>query len=422
MEANGILKIEKRPMPCWLICWIVALPFLWGTLFNVFYLPAIIKYTADLAWVGLVCFMAFKRKIIVEKKIYPLVITVVIFFAYCLITYLVNYQSIIYFLWGMRNNFRFYVLFFAAVSFLREEDANSSYKLFDIIFWINIVSILIQYFVFHYEQDFLGGVFGVESGVNASTVIFFTIIISRSLILYMEKKEKFYLCALKCIAALFVAALAEIKFFFVFFIIILVMSALLTAFSWRKLIIFIVGAVFVAITSALLVTLFDFKDFLSLENIWKLATQEHYSSTQTVNRLSAIPTLARTVVPDFADRLFGFGLGNCDTSSFAICNTPFYQAYGYLRYTFFSAAFLFLEVGYVGIAMYITFFILCLVLTLKRIREGLCNPLHAKIAVIMAALAMILVFYNSSLRAEAGYMVFFVLALPFLDVKRMSEI
>lgn len=403
-------------MPCWLIFWIVALPLAWGTVFQFLSLPAAVKYTADLAWIALLCFMVLKRNIEVGKKIYPLVLLITAFFLYSLVMYLLNYQSIFYFLWGTRNNFRFYIFFFAIVLFLTERDANRIFQILDILFWVNVPVTLIQYFVFHYEQDYLGGIFGVESGANSFTIIFFTIVISRSLLKYMEQEESLLLCASKCIAVLFIAALAELRFYFAFFIIILIMAALLTTFSWRKLLIFMTSAVIVAVTSTLLVALFNFEGFLSLESIWEAATQEHYSSAQTVNRLSAIPTLAQTIVPNFKDRLLGFGLGNCDTSAFAICNTPFYQTYGYLRYNYFSAAFLFLEVGFVGILLYVAFFGFCFFMIRKRIKEGLCNTLHGRIALIMTVLSIILVVYNASLRMEAGYMVYFILALPFLDV------
>ncbi len=414
MDIKGILKIEKRPMPCWLIFWIFALPLAWGTIFHFLSLPAAIKYTADVAWIGLLCFMVLKRNIDVAKKIYPLVLLAVTFFLYCLVMYIVNYQSIVYFLWGMRNNFRFYVFFFAVVLYFRERDASRSFQILDILFWINVPVTLIQYFAFGYKQDFLGGIFGVETGANASTIIFFTIVLSRSLLKCMEQKEKLLLCASKCFVALFISALAELKFFFVFFIAILILSAFMTTFSRIKLLIFIVCAVLVIFASTLLVNLFDFEGFLSFENIWKSATQEHYSSEQTVNRLSAIQTLAKTLVTSFNDRLLGLGLGNCDTSTFAICNTPFYQTYGYFRYTYFSVAFLFLEVGYLGLLMYVAFFAFCFFMIRKRIKLGLCKKLYGNIAIIMAVLAIVLVVYNASLRAEAGYMVYFILALPFI--------
>ncbi|MBR3988862.1 MAG: hypothetical protein IKK10_06110 [Clostridia bacterium] len=291
----------------------------------------------------------------------------------------------------------------------------------DILFWVNVPVTLIQYFVFHYQQDYLGGIFGIESGANASSIIFFTIVLSHSIIKYMNRQESFWLCGLKCVVTLIFSALAELKFFFFFFIIIMIMAAFLTAFSWRKLLIFLVCAFVIFLTSTLLVTLFEnFEGFFSLKNIWELATQKHYSTDETVNRLSAIPTLSEMLVPKFSDRLFGFGLGNCDTSSFKICNTPFYQAYGHLRYTFFSAAFLFLEVGYIGLLFYIAFFVLCFFMIRKRMKNGLCNDLYGSVALIMAVLSIVLVVYNSSLRAEAGYMVYFVLALPFVDAEPLT--
>ncbi len=421
MDTKGILRIEKRPLAFWLIVWIIALPLCWGTVFNLLSLPTIIKYTADVSWIGLLCFMVYRKAIMVDKKVFPLVLLVVSFLLYCSLMYIFNFQSVIYFLWGLRNNFRFYVLFFAVVSYFREDDGENFFRILDILFWINALVILIQYFVLNYAQDLLGGIFGVDSGVNASTIIFFAIVVGRSVLKYMDKKENFFLCAFKCTVSLFIAALAEIKFYFLFFIIILIMAAFLTSFSWRKLLIFIVCAVVVAVASTLLVTLFGFDDFLSFKNIWESATQKHYSSSQTVNRLSAIPTLAEMVVPKFKDRLLGFGLGNCDTSSFEICNTPFYQTYGHLRYNFFSAAFLFLEVGYLGIVIYVAFFVLCFCLIRKRTKEGLCNNLHGQIGLIVSVLAIILVVYNSSLRAEIGYMVYFVLALPFLTKQSLNK-
>lgn len=404
-----------------MVIYILALPLFWGTLFDLLSLPSVLKYTADVAWVGLLGFMAFKRNITIPGRVYPLVILATVFFLYSLFLYLLNYQSIIYFLWGMRNNFRYYVYFFAIILYFGWDDAENSFKIFDILFWINFPVTLFQYFVLGYKQDFLGGIFGVQIGANAFTIIFFSIVLSRSLMKYMEQKERFILCASKCTVALFIAALAELKFFFVFFVVILVMSTVFTSFSWRKFVIFIVCATLVYLTSILLETLFEFEDFMSIEYIWESATREHYSSDKTVNRLSAIPTLAEKLVPDFEDRLFGLGLGNCDTSSFEICNTPFYQAYGHLRYMFFSAAFLFLEVGYIGLLLYVAFFVMCFILIRKRINLGVCDKLHGRVALILAVLSVILVVYNSSLRAEAGYMVFFVLALPFIPYDTESN-
>lgn len=413
------LKLKKRSVPEWLTLWILALPLLWGLFFDLLKLPYFIKYTSDVAWVILLGIMIFRRRINVQKLTLPFLLTVFTFLIYTFVVYIINYQSVFYFLWGLRNNFRYYVFFFALIYFLNEEDINGVFKVLDFLFWVNAAVALIQYFGFGYKQDSLGGIFGVTSGCNAYTIIFFTIIISKSFLKFFTNEEKTIVCYLKCIVALIIAALAELKVFFIIFVLILFICAFFTKFTWKKVVMILTVPVFVLLGIFLLTALFGFEDFIEFEKLWELATQEHYSSDKTVNRLSAIPTLAKKILTNFTDRLFGLGLGNCDTSAFPICNTPFYETYGHLRYTYFSCAFLFLEVGYMGIIMYVAFIVMCFIFALKRLKSNEGNKLFCQMAMVMSVLCVILVFYNSSLRAEAGYIAYFILALPFINKKKI---
>ncbi len=418
MNKSFCLKIEKRSFPEWLTLWIIFLPFIWGTIFDLLHFPSAFKYSADVAWVLLLVLMTLHRKIMIHKTTYPILIVVLSFLVYCIIVHIFHFQSPFYLLWGFRNNFRFYVFFFAVAKFLKQSDAEKVLKFLNGLFWVNAVVVLIQYFLLGYKQDFLGGVFGVQSGSNASTIIFLTIVLSYSFIRYFNGIESTLLCYTKSIIALIISTLAELKVFFVIFVMIVFLCAVMAKFTWKKVLILLLAPILVVIFSQILTMLFGFEDFLKLEKLWQLATQEHYSSEKTVNRLSAIPTLAKSIVVNFEDRLFGLGLGNCDTSAFAICNTPFYQTYGFLRYTFFSGAFLFLEVGYIGLLLFVAILFLCFYLTVKRMRSGEGDKLFCQLAIVMSALAVILIFYNASLRAESGYMVYFILALPFLANKR----
>jgi hypothetical protein len=45
------------------------------------------------------------------------------------------------------------------------------------------------------------------------------------------------------------------------------------------------------------------------------------------------------------------------------------------------------------------------------------NPIYSQLAKIMAVMSLIMIFYNSALRTEAGYIMYFVLALPFIRRK-----
>ncbi len=409
------IYIKKRTFPEWLTVLIVLLPFFIEFLLSAIGLPGAIKYSADVALVTLLFLLFFKRSIVLHRKLVPFLLFTVIFFIYTFILYMLNFQSPFYYLWGLRNNFRYYIFFFALVTFFKEDDIDTLFKLLDVLFWINAAITLVQYFFFNYKQDHLGGIFGIETGSNSYTIIFFVIITSKSLLSYMSSKESAAKCFSKCITTLVIAALAELKVYYVLFLLILGFSALLTSFSWKKFIAILVCVIAAIFGSILLTVLFDFDNVLSINYIWDLATQENYSAEGTVNRLSAIPTLAKNVVTDFENRLFGLGLGNCDTSAFAICNTPFYKTYGDMRYSWFSCAFLFLETGYVGVLIYLSFFVMCYILSRKQIELNHTRPLLCQMSMIMSIICVILLFYNSSLRAEAGYMAYLVLALPFVS-------
>lgn len=413
-QERIILKVRKRTVFEWATLWIILLPLFLGVAFDALHLPRVITYTADLAWLILAFAMFFRKSTTVKKMLLPLMAVVLGFFVYTLVIYLFRFQSPLYYLWGARNNFRYYIFFFAVVFFITQEDVKTIFRFLDVLFWINAVVILIQYFAFGYEQDYLGGIFGVSKGCNAYTIIFLCIIIGASLLRYMDKQESTWLCFSKCAVSLLISVIAELKVFFVFFLIILAVASVLSRFSWRKVMLIAVCAILLFIGVSLLVQVFKWDEFSSLEGIWKLATQENYSSAQTVNRLSAIPTLARTILNRLDERILGLGLGNCDASTFDFLNTPFHQRYSYLRYTWFSCARLFLEVGYIGLAFYIGFFVLCIFLIWRYLKRGVGNKFNHKLGIIMAVLCIILMFYNSSLHTESGYMAYFVLALPFL--------
>ena len=251
---------------------------------------------------------------------------------------------------------------------------------------------------------------------NGYTLVFFCIVIGKSLLQAFEGQERYVTCFLKCITSLVVAAMAEMKFYYVAFILLLMMAAGLTRFSRGKVLLIVGAIVGIILGSSLLTFWFDgFKGFLSWEMLWKLATKDNYSSADDLNRLSAIFTLMNKYITNVPQQIFGMGLGNCDMSDIPIFNSAFYQQYSYLHYTWFSSAMLFLETGFVGLAIYLGFFVLCVVYSVKQVRRKTGNKMLCQLAIIMGIMCVGITFYGASLRTEAGYMAYFVLALPFLE-------
>ena len=419
---RGKLHIEKRTFPEWMVFVIFIFPFAYGFLTQFLPLPRAIRFVLD----GIIAFLCIgfliRDRFTIKRNVLPSFVLIVLFFTYTLVVYAMNFQSPFYYIWGVRNLFRFYAAFFIFVSFLDEDYANVLLKWFDVLFFLNAIVSVFQFFILGVRQDFLGGLFGASGGTNGYTLIFFTIVISKSLLSTFNGTENVVLCICKCIVSLLIAAMAEMKFYFFVFILILALTSVFTQLTKRKLIIIIGASLAVVVGSSLMTYIFDsFESFFTWESFIHYATKEHYSSQKDLNRLSAIPTLMEHYVTEPARQIFGFGLGNCDTSQISIFNSAFYRQYSYLNYTWLTSAMLFLETGFVGLIFYALFFVICIVYCIRNLKRNAGNRLFCQMGIIMSIFSLILMFYNSSLRIEAAYMVYFVLALPFLPSTRAGN-
>ena len=422
---SGNLYIKKRTFPEWLMFLIFFTPFTLAFFTELIGGMGFVKFIIDVSLIVALAILITKSisqskgLYAVSRDVLPFLILVCVFLVYTFIVYLCNYESPFYYLWGVRNNFRFYLAFFVFIAFLCEEEVLRFFEILDFLFWVHVVICFIQFFFFDIEQDYLGGIFGAQKGCNGYLIVFMSVIVTRSILRFMNGTENTFNCFMKCGASLLVAALAELKFYFFLFIFILVLSAIFTSFSFRKVIIIVAGSIFLMIAYTILVAFFDmFDGFLSFEYLWNSITRTNYASKDDMGRLTAIPTISRLFLTTPAQQLFGMGLGNCDTSTIEIFNTEFYVNYVDLHYSVFSISFLFLETGAFGLIMYTLFFILCFAFTFKKFKKNMGNRFFNQMAMIISILSVIMMVYNSSLRTEAGYMYFFILALPFIESGR----
>lgn len=424
MKKNVRIKLRRKTQAQTLIGIILILPFLFFLLMDLLHFPSGVKYICDVAWLGLLLLLMVQRKR-GTASLRRCIVVVLGFLMITLVIYLTKMQSPLYYLWGVRNNFRFYVAFVACAYFLQEEDIRKYLDMFDWVFWINALVCLVQYTLMGKRQDYLGGIFGVERGCNAYTNIFFVIVITKSLLFYLSKRETASQCGAKCVAALIIAAWAELKFFFVELIVILVAAVLLTDFTWKKVMVTVGGAAGILLSAALLGKLFpEFQGFLSLEAMLSYATNtKGYTGRGDLNRLTVIPQISERFLTTPLSRLVGLGLGNCDVSSFSFLTTPFYTRYSYLRYSWFSTAFLFLEMGYLGLVFFFGFFVVVYFEARKQAKASTNTDsvLYCQMAMIVAVCAAMIGVYNSSLRTEAGYMAYFVLSFPYIVGNRRHQ-
>ncbi len=421
VRLNNIY-IKKRPLPVVLTFLIFFLPFLLSFLQDVLMLPNAVKYLIDVSVLLTFFFILFSKKIfILNKLLIPFAFIVIGFFLLTAIVYLFNFQSPFYYLWGLRNNFRFYIAFFAYIFFFDEADTNSCFKAMDFLFWVNAAVSLYQFFALGYKQDFLGGIFGVEKGCNSYSLVFFSIVIAKSVLSLFSDRESIFLCILKCATALLISALAELKLFFIIFVIIVFFSVFFTKFTWKNLILCLFSIFLVGFASIILSQIFGEHNRLSIDRIIELITATNYSSANDLGRFTAISTISETILTNPISKIFGLGLGNCDTSAFAICNSKFFIEHEYLNYNWFSSAFMFLENGYLGFMIYLSFFFTTFFSAFFMRKKPSANKLYCQLSMIISVLSVILVFYNSSLRTEVAYIVYFALALPFIGCNRFQS-
>ena len=410
------IKYKKRSQNERLLEFILFFPFLFAIFEQLFHIPNLQRYLIDICWVILFFRMFLSKNCNIGNQSKFLKKWIICFLIFTAVIYLFQYQSILYYIWGVRNNFRFYIFFFGCIAYLKIENVDSYLELFDKIFYINVIISLFQYFILGIRQDFLGGIFGVEAGCNGYLNIFQVIIISKSIIYYLNKKETLAKCITKCSMALVISAFAELKFFFVEFIIIVILAILVTKFTWRKIAIIIVTIIGVSLGISLLIHIFpNFKEVMSIQGLLESASSDKgYTASGDMNRLTFIQVSNKLFLKSYIIRIFGLGLGNCDHSTFDFLSTPFYKAYNLLHYDWLSTAYIYLEMGIIGLIFFLGFFVIIYLVIASRIKENSINIEYAQLAQIISVMCIIIAIYNSTLRTEAAYMLYFILAIPFL--------
>lgn len=384
-------------------------------------IPDAIKFLCDVFLVLLLLKLFSQRFTKIDNYSMPFVVIVGLFFFITLVGYLFNYQSVFYYLWGLRNNIRMFVAFFAFAYLADWEDAKGWIKALDVLFVINFAVVILQYFS-GYGQDYIGGIFGTSKGCNGSLLIFLCIVFAKTILSFMRGEEKMSKCIFVSVASLLVSTLSELKMFFILFILILFMASFMTAHSIKKTLFFAFGAVLVVLFGTLLTVLYkDFTDFLSFDSLTKALTDTGYATDEDIGRFTALPVISQRFLPGFFRKLFGLGLGNCDSSSLSMFNTPFFESHQTVHYSYFSYAFLFLETGFVGLALYASFFVASFFVSRKLKKLEMADEFACQMSIILSMISLILLVYNSSLRMEIGFMLFFVLALPIISANEQRE-
>ncbi|KGR73996.1 hypothetical protein [Ureibacillus sinduriensis] len=369
-----------------------------------------------------------------NKFIYHLIFLLMLF---TVIGYLFNLYSPLLYLWGLRNTFRFFVFFLCCTVLLEKKDIKKIIAILMKLLPLNVILCTYQYFTLRnsggyvslYLGDFIGGMFGPMQGSNVAMNVYLSILLIMLLAAFIEKKVSFAKFGLYTSMCFYIAILAEMKIVFFDFLIILIMIMLISRISFKKIASFLLGIV-VLLGVLNIWTNFNPESSAYLTNwdsIIEYTGKTSYAGTSSLNRLTAIPMISTIFFQNnVGGNLVGIGLGNADTSNIAAFNSLTYATYGdILKYTYFQQAILYLETGWIGLLLYLCFFIVIFFSTFLNSKIRWANNeeyIYILLARVFSILAIVMVFYNQSFRLESsGYLAFLILAIPFIWRNRHQE-
>ena len=270
------------------------------------------RYLIDLCLIIMIV-LTFKYKKKMSRPQKNILRFVVAYYLYCFITYFFHFESLIFLSYGSIYRFRYYVFALLCLVWYQRKDTDKICGYIDILFYINAAITFFQYFFQGIYGDYLWGLFGNEQGCNAYSNVFLIVTLTISGIKYLEKKEKTTVFLLKLAVCFAIAVFAELKFFFIEFMILIIFAIFFTGFSRKKMFL-VVGATIALVGGfTAFANMYSYgRDFLSIDSWIKLATSGGYSAGYSgvgeVNRLTFATVIIQSFLNTPLEQLIGLDI------------------------------------------------------------------------------------------------------------------
>lgn len=383
-------------------------------------LPHSIIYVVDISNIILLFFI-LQRKAWKQFSWLVLIYLLINILSFCsaIINYRIWNGNLLFTLIEIRNIVRFPIFFIACVAFLDESNYKNIYKIITIFFFINIPIIIYQYFTFHppgvwTRGDMLNGLFGTDVGGNTFLNILMLIIVVYLLTGWAEGRISIKFFLMSAIASLLVAALIELKAFFLEFLFLYTWYLIKKRKTVKEIEINVITIVLILFVSYFSLQIMYkeypwFRETMTLSGLIKFISSDGgYTGSGDLSRFTGVLTIAVDIFKkNPLTILFGIGVGNGSAFTLGEQSTRFYSLYQRTHYNWFSGTFTFVQNGAIGLLLYIFTFIY---LALKKRRNNIFR-LNSQ---IICMLAIFLVFYGEALKTDAGYLVYFAIASGFV--------
>lgn len=422
--------------PKFWIFFIIVFNCIYKAMINYLKFPELINYFNDVACLILLIFLIQKNK---DGKLFKLTRTagtsVFLLLIISFISYMLNLYNPMVLVWGIRTLFRFLIFYLACICYC---DKKMIDKIMKFLFYLLIVNTILVTFQYNtgYSLDSVTGLFSIShqvAGGSAGMNMLMCIASVYSIISYMNKESSLYSMGLSLIMCIYISALAEIKVFYFELVLIILLVAIITKLSFKK----IVGICVLGLVLFMGVNLYNQYygneyyytsrgiSFFSMEAFVEYIGVDgsSYGRFNSLNRMTAMPYVWNNFLITFPKRLFGLGVGYGDTVSSSMFSSGFLAENTGLGYQLWTVSLELTNIGLVGLLVCFSFYVGSYFECekSKKIVKG-CDSL-IQTSQICSVLFVILLFYNQSFILDiAAPLMFFIMAIPYALINTQMDI
>lgn len=317
-------------------------------------------------------------------------------------------------IWGVRMVFRYSLLFLLIIKNFDESDLYRLRKVLDYSFYINAVFVFLQFFM-GMTGDLMGGIWG-SNGELSTYIICMTFLYSGD---YFNKRMKFYRYALSLVVLFTAAIWGEIKMlYFIMPLCVYGSYVLFKKFSLTHVIVLAIAWVVAIPVLTSVLSLYYDEDYvaqtLNREELEAYNTNNYGFTEESLNR-GTIFEKSVIFLNSPIEYAVGHGLGSGNMSS--VFHTDLLEIYASTCYGFFTMSYLLIEVGYVGLVLFI------LVHVLLLYRFWMFYLMKDKVVKYWAAMGMLvtgatfLIIYYNSIPLTSYYLGYLFWAMCFLGIR-----
>ena len=412
------IKIPARKIIGFIIIYTIVV----SSLSSEMELPQNLLYVNDILLI-FVLFAYSKKMNMFEKLGMKKIIYVLCFLALVIAVGVIgNMVSLKLVLWGMRNTFRGIIFFIFCVWYLKYEDVQKMFHIFVKLQYVNFALGIYQFFILGLEQDTVGGIFGHGNG-NA-LCIFCVIVCAYTILSYLNEKKNLF-NMIFCLGSSFIlAALAEEKFLFIEIVITFLIALAISRRNYAKLIIIPVFVFVTIMGLQIFESIFPkaAKDLMSVSLMEKYATSSWLGSYY-IPRIGSYTFISEKIFQNnLFNKLFGFGMGNCDTSSFSFLQSNYYNKYGYMNYRWIFRQWTIMENGIIGFWGIVAFFVIVNICLAKiRKKVSVDRRIFIDTSLITSIISIMTMWMNNTLKVDTAYIPYFVIASGIVCYKKIVE-